>query len=327
MPHQPTILAVDLGGTHVRVAIVVRGAVRIRARAATDSSGPAAVVAQIAGLAHGLMADPPYAPRPAALGVAAPGPLDPATGVMHALPNLTGWEGFPLGDALAEAVGVPAFVHNDASLAALGEARHGAGRDAAMLVYLTVSTGIGGGIVAKGTLLGGAHGLAGELGHVIVRPDAAWRCGAGHVGCLEALASGTAIATRAEERRAVGESTTLAPGADARAVAAAAVAGDPLARAVFDAAATDLGLALGGFVNAFDPDVVVLGGGVALGAWDLLVPGALRAASASIMAPGARAWRLEPAALGDDSGLVGAAEWAAERLSERAAQGRPAATC
>jgi len=299
------VLAVDLGGTRVRVALVRAGEVLARAVDATDRRGPAQVVRQIAALAADL-AGAATAP-PVALGIAAPGPLDPASGVLYALPNLAGWEGFPLGPALARAIGLPARAHNDASLAALGEARRGAGRGARLLVYLTVSTGIGGGIVAYGELLQGAHGLAGELGHVLVRPGSDCRCGAGHAGCLEALASGTAIAARFARAGGAG---ALAPGADARAIAEAARAGSAPARAVYAAAAEDLGLALGGMVNALDPDVVVLGGGVGLGAWDLVAAPARRAAEPGILAPGARAWRLERAALGDDAGLVGAAEWA-----------------
>jgi len=320
MPPHP-ILAVDLGGTRLRVALVADGVVLARSSALTDPRGPEAVVAQIQDLARALVDDSGRDRfdhhSPTAIAVAAPGPLDPATGTMHALPNLPGWEGFPLGPALAEAIGLPAFVHNDASLAALGEARRGAGRGARLMVYLTISTGIGGGIVAGGRLLEGAHGLAGELGHVVVRLGSSARCGAGHAGCLEALASGTAIARAAAERRARGEPTVLGAEADAAAVAAAARAGDALACSVYERAAADLGIALAGFVNAFDPDVVVLGGGVALGAWDLLASGALRAATPTIMAPGARSWRLVPAALGDDAGLVGAAEWAAAQSQAR----------
>lgn len=328
----PCVLAVDLGGTHVRVAKVGRdGRILAQRRARTFAGdGPEAVVAQIAELVEELadaresdvgavlayyprsepMADRETG-RPHAVGVAAPGPLDPRTGIVFATPNLEGWRDFALRDVLSDTLGLPVHVHNDANLAGLGEALAGAGRGHDLVVYLTVSTGVGGGIIRDGRIEEGATGLAGELGHVIVDAGGP-ACNFGHAGCLEGLASGTAIARAARERIARGEDSTLgAPQDDdvtAEAVAEAARSGDPLALAVMDDAATWLGLAIGSFVNAFDPHAVIIGGGVCL-SWDLLESPMRRAARSVIMAPDRRRVEIVRAALGDDSGLVGAGLW------------------
>lgn len=316
-PEPRTVLAVDIGGTHLRVAhVAADGAILARRRIDTPTDrGPAAVVDAIVRELASLT--PANDPRAVAIGIAAPGPLDPRTGIVHEVPNMPGWRGFPLGPQLSAATGLPAHVHNDANLAALAEARLGAGRGHDPVVYLTVSTGVGGGIVIDGRIFAGAAGLAGELGHTIVHAGGP-ACNLGHAGCLEALASGTAIARRAREAVRSGAPTRLADVAaaglpvDAAAVARAADAGDPLARAIFHDAGSALGLAIGGFINIFDPGRIVLGGGVTA-AWPLFEP-AMQLGMRRV----AMAWEwhpvdIVPAALGDDAGLVGAGLWAWER--------------
>lgn len=307
-------LAVDLGGSRLRVATVdADGAiVRRHERVTPASEGPDAIVAAIVhdlrdvARTEGLLAH-----ECAALGVAAPGPLAPASGVVHATPNLPGWVEVPLAQMLRSALGLPVRVNNDANLAGLGEARLGAGRGCDPLLYLTVSTGVGGAILLGGDLVQGAVGLAGELGHVIVQADGP-TCNFGHPGCLEALSSGTAIARRAAEAVADGHPTALARLArdgrqiTARDVAEAARDGDALAAGIWNRAARCLGLAIGSLVNVFDPQRVVLGGGLTA-SWDLLRDPVLAGAAEVVMCPGARPFDLVPAALGDDAGLVGAA--------------------
>lgn len=314
MGSTPYALAVDLGGTHLRAARVARdGTVLDRRRIATPAaSGPDAVVAAIVGLAAELATG---ADRPAGgIGVAAPGPLDPRTGVVHEVPNMPGWRGFPLAARLGDATGLVVRVHNDANLAGLAEARLGAGRGFDPVIYLTVSTGVGGGIILGGDVFAGQAGLAGELGHVVVRAGGP-ACNLGHAGCLEALASGTAIARRAREAVASGAPTVLADRAaagaalDAAAVADAAAAGDAVAAEIYRTVGEVLGLAIGGFINVFDPGRVVLGGGVTA-AWDHFGP-SMRLALRRV----AMAWEWRPvdvvrAALGDDAGLAGAGLWA-----------------
>lgn len=301
-------LAFDLGGTRARCA-VADGRGKLLSQAALDTpaaEGPERIVAALAEMAGDV--DPEGACALAA--VAAPGPLDPATGLVFETPNLPGWEDFPLAEALSGALGGrPVRVHNDATLAALAEARLGAGQGLDPIVYLTVSTGVGGGIVIGGAPYGGARGLAGELGHAIVRAGGPL-CGAGHAGCLEALASGTAVARayRARAERELGSDAA----AGAREVAERARDGDYDAEVVLLQAAEDLGLAVGSFANAFDPAAIVIGGGLGLGAWDLLEAPLRAAAEGVMMAPAGRRPKILRADLGDDAGLVGAALWAAE---------------
>jgi glucokinase len=253
-----------------------------------------------------LVAAIPEARGLSTAGVAAPGPLDPREGIVLSMPNLPGFEDYPLRAAWGEALGAEVFVHNDANLAALGESRYGAGRGFDPLVYLTVSTGVGGGVVVGGEVLEGVSGLAGELGHVTIDSDGP-ACNFGHRGCLEALASGTAIGREAAERG-------LSPPHTAAGVAALARAGDAVAAEVFSCAGHYLGLAVGSFVNIFDPGRVVIGGGVA-NAWDLLA-GAVQAGMAEIvMARSARRLEVVRSATGDDAGLLGAALYAARRAS------------
>jgi len=317
------VLAIDLGGTRLRVARVAPdGTIRARLGADTPTAaGPEAVVAEMLSLLERLTSESahpdPGRPGFAGIGLAAPGPLDPATGVVYEVPNMPGWRGFPLATRLAAETGLPVWVHNDANLAGLAEARLGAGRDCDPLVYLTVSTGVGGGIVAGGEVFAGRHGLAGELGHTIVRAGGP-ACNLGHPGCLEAAASGTAIARRAREALAAGEPSTILDHVGeggtvtAEVVARAARAGDRLARAVFDEAAWLLGLAIGGFINVFDPARVVIGGGVSQ-AWDLLEASMWSGVRAVAMAWDLRPIEIVPAALGDDAGLVGAGLYALGR--------------
>ena len=238
------------------------------------------------------------------------------------MPNLPGWHDVPLATLLADALELPARLHNDASLAALGEAFAGAGRGADPLVYLTVSTGIGGGIVIGGRLFEGRHGLAAELGHILPDP-AGPTCGLGHAGCLEALASGSALARLARRALAAGEipsGTPLSAMAraaalplDAAMLAAAAEHGDAWALATWQSAGRALGRGLASIINTLDPERIVLGGGLTA-AWDLWARGMHEALAESAVTWPDRACDIVPAALGDDGGLVGAALWVAERL-------------
>jgi glucokinase len=321
-PQDPNALAlaVDLGGTWLRVALVGHdGTLVDSARVATPDNGrPASVIAAIAQLRQTLAGTRPVV----GAGVAVPGPLNPATGVVFSPPNLVGWGDYPLAQRLAAQLGLPVWLNNDANLAALGEARFGAGQGYDPLVYLTVSTGVGGGIVLGGRIHVGANGLAGELGHVILQMGGP-RCRAGHEGCLEALASGTAIAHRAAAVLASAPASTTiaryaAPGEPASAadVASAAKAGDAVARGLFEDAGTALGLAIGGYLNVLDPARVVLGGGLT-GSWNLWAPAMLAAVPRVAMAQEARVVDIVPAALGDKAGVLGAGAYAFEQVERR----------
>ena len=298
-------LAVDVGGTWLRAALYPQGETvpmrQERTRTSREGRPEAALVALLREIW-------PADGEVLGVGVACPGPLNPETGVVYAAPNIPAWRDFPLADYLSRALGVPVKVDNDANLAALGEWRYGAGQGHHHVLYLPISTGIGGGIIVADRLLRGAHGLAGEMGHVTVVPDGP-PCGCGQRGHLEAVASGTAIARMAEEALAGGASSALArcphplTAAD---VAAAAKEGDALAQQVLTTAATHLGRALAGFLHIFNPQAVILGGGVVQAGEVLLRPleATLRA---SVMSPAyLEDLVLTTAALGDDAGLLGA---------------------
>lgn len=233
-------------------------------------------------------------PTPGSIGISAPGPLDPWTGVLVDPPNLDRslWD-FALAPALAQAMDLPAFLERDTQVAALAEGEFGAARGLTDYVYLTVSTGVGGAVVSAGRLLRGPDGNAGELGHISIDIDGP-ECGCGARGHLEAIASGTAIA------RAYGG------GASASAVAAYEAAGDERAHEVMERARNAFAAALVSIVDVFNPQRVVVGGGVAIGQGDrLLQPARDAVERLSFRRQAARA-EIVPAALGDDVGLIGA---------------------
>ncbi len=307
-------IAVDLGGTNIRVARC-NAEGQILARVGYPTRPEEGVEAVIARIIRAIQEVWPAGEPVEAMGVGVPGPLDPRTGVVLTAPNL-GWENVPLADRLREAFHVPCFVGNDANLAALGEWQYGAGRGHEHLVYLTISTGIGGGVITHGVLLEGAHGLGAELGHIVVEARDGPRCGCGQTGCLEAMASGTAIARMAREAWARGDPV---PWADPSAVTAADVAkaaaqGDPVAGAIMDRAAFYLGVGIASFWHIFNPTLVILGGGVMkAGDWFLEKIRAYareRAMTPDYVTPIVRT------ALGDHVGLLGALAYARMRYAQ-----------
>lgn len=311
-------LAFDLGGTWLRAALAAPDGLLLRKeRRPTPREGPAAVLASMVALAEAV--DPGQAAT--AVGVAAPGPLDPAAGRILRMPNLPGWVDVPLAALLAEALGCPVRLQNDASLAALAEGRQGAGQGADPLLYLTLSTGIGGGILVGGRLLEGRNGLAGELGHILLetREDGP-SCGLGHGTCLEAQASGSALARRAMEALAAGELPSDSPLAalagrgdvDAGLLAEAARQGDAWSRAQWAGMGQALARGLAGLICVLDPARIVLGGGL-MSARDLWEPALRASLPRHVIAPAQADIPIVEAALGDDAGLVGAALWAAEQ--------------
>ncbi|MDW8064248.1 MAG: ROK family protein [Anaerolineae bacterium] len=306
-------IAVDLGGTNIRAARC-DGEGRILARVGRPTRPEEGTEAVIARIIEAIQEVWPADELVEAMGVGVPGPLDPRTGVVLTAPNL-GWENVPLTDRLRERFGVPCFVGNDANLAALGEWQYGAGRGHAHLVYLTISTGIGGGVITHGLLLEGAHGLGAELGHIMVEPREGPRCSCGQKGCLEAMASGTAIARMAREAWARGEPVPWSDPATVTAadVAWAATRGDPVASAIMDRAAFYLGVGIASFWHIFNPTLIILGGGVMkTGDWFLEKIRAYaqeHAMTPDYITPIVRA------ALGDDAGLLGALAYARLRRS------------
>jgi glucokinase len=311
-------LGVDLGGTKILTALVDgRGQVRRRVRVATPGGGPEPVIDVIVETVHAVARDAGVEIRALrGLGVGAPGPMDPRTGIVFEPPNLPGWRDVPLGAALTTRLGIPAFVENDANAAALGERWAGAGVGIDDLIYMTVSTGIGGGLIFGGRLYHGVSGTAGEIGHMVVDPRGP-QCPCGRVGCLEAMASGPSIARDARAAVRAGRRTALALIAqdelDAAAVAAAALDGDAVALEIYARAAAALGAGIANLVNLLNPAMVIIGGGVSH-AGDLIFPVVRRIVRQEAFERPASAVQIVPALLGDDAGAVGAAAVVRERV-------------
>jgi glucokinase len=315
-------LGLDIGGTKL-AAGVVDDAGRVLSfvrRPSRRDEGPDAMIERQLELGREAVAEAgvPW-PDIRWVGIGCGGPLDPERGIIQSPPHLPGWVDVPLVAIVERELERPAVVDNDATAAALAEWWFGAGRTRTVrhLVYLTISTGVGGGLILDGRLYRGAAGNAGELGHLTVdrlgRP-----CACGRRGCLEAYASGTNIAVRALERLAAGGSSRLRdlPEFTARDVAEAAAAGDDLAAEVWDETTAILGSAVANILDVFNPELIVLGGGVTRAGDQLLRP-VREQGLAQAMGPAARTGDVVLAELGDHVGVVAAAAVAFERLGGR----------
>lgn len=252
-----------------------------------------------------------------AIGVSCGGPLDTKTGVVYSPPNLPGWDALPLKAKLESEFGIPVTIENDANASALAEHRFGGGRGYDALLYMTMSTGIGGGIVIDGEIYHGANDSAGEVGHQILLPDGP-PCGCGKRGCLEALCSGPAIARRAQaairKQLETGKTATteLIKLADRRIetvksehVLAAARTGDALALQLVDETAYYMGWGIANLVNILNPDIVLLGT-IAIAAGDLLLNPIRETVAEFAMTRPAEAVKIEPAQLGEALGDLAA---------------------
>ena len=327
----PATLAVDWGGTWCRLGLIDRqGEVLWQARRPNPRGGD---TGQYLALADSLLAEAFALEgiRADGIGIAVAGPVDPESGILYQPPNLMALDGISLRRVWHERFGLPVVVGNDANMAAIGEYRYGAGRDAAQagrphgsLFYVTVSTGIGGGVVERGSLLLGANGLTAEVGHTTVDSAAtAPACQCGKRGCLEAVSSGTAIASYARGELSAGRHRHSALAAlspeelTARAVAAAAVQGDAFANAVLNRAVEGLAVGLANVVHLFNPDLIILGGGVSEGFTQLNLLSTIRERIHDrLMSELHKVFDLVPSVLGDNSGLLGAAAAAWQMLEE-----------
>lgn len=292
------VIALDVGGTGMKAALVAAdGTLLHRARRPTGRErGPEAVVAGILDFAaslreHGLRE---YGQSAAAAGVAVPGIVDEAAGTAVYSANL-GWRDLPLRSVLSERLGLPVALGHDVRTGGLAEGRIGAGRGADRFLFVALGTGIAGAIGTGGRIEAGAHGYAGEIGHIVVRPDGPV-CGCGQRGCLEALASAGAVCR-------AWASATGDPGADAADCARAVEAGDPRAAAVWRDAVDALAAGLVTGLTLLDPRVIVVGGGLAEAGDTLFVP--LRAAVEERVTF-QKLPLVVPAALGDTAGCLGA---------------------
>jgi glucokinase len=304
--------AIDLGGTNVRAIVAeLNGKVHSevvessRAQEGLDACLDAIedTMREAAGDAH-VMADDLRG-----IGICSCGWVDSERGIVPAAPQLPGWHNVPLAEIMHGRLGPSTILENDANAAALGEHVFGGGRDVRHLVYITVSTGVGGGIIADGRLYGGAKGSAGEIGHTVIDPDGP-QCGCGNYGCLEAVASGTAIARRGAEAVKRGESQALAAILErdgrltAASMAKAAREGDLASVEIFAETGRFLGIALANLVNLLSPEAILIGGGVA-NEPDLFMPEAENTMRSLALGEPLKYVRLGLAELGDMAGPLG----------------------
>ena len=318
---QRPVLGIDIGGTKLAVGVVTRdGRVHGRVEEPTRrDDGPTVILERLWQLGRrSIDATAAQLDPVVAVGIACGGPLDSTRGVLVHPLHLPGWRDIPVVDLASTEFGVDARLENDASAAALGEYRFGHGRECDTMLYLTLSTGVGGGLLLGGRLHRGATGNGGEFGHITVR-NPGRDCACGRTGCLEAYASGTSIAVRATEALLAGQRSSLEMLAaiTAQDVVDAAADGDPLAAQLWTETTDLIGRALTDVINALEPDLVVLGGGVTRAGEALLAP--VRAVVArEAMTPARAATPIERSALGDDVGIVGAAATAFELMSATA---------
>jgi len=313
------IIGVDLGGTSINAGAVPFGGgtvLGMRSLPTESQHGAKFVVDRMVGMIRSVIDD---AKREGGfsddavrgVGLGSPGPLDRSTGTVIETPNL-GWRNFPLRDLIANAIGLEAELDNDANAATLGEWWQGAGRGVRSLVGLTLGTGIGGGLVLDGEVYHGVSDAAGEIGHMTINSTGR-KCNCGNYGCLEAYASGPAIAARAVEGREAGAASMLLDmvGGDftritAETVSEAILAGDGYAADVMRETATVLGIGVANLINLLNPEMIVISGGVTR-AGDHLFEPLLAEVRKRAFRKAAESCRIVPSALGDMAGVVGAA--------------------
>ncbi len=319
------VLGIDLGGTKILTAVTdAGGRIWSRDQSVTPAKdGPEAVVKSILQSAgRALKQAGITAAALDTIGIGAPGLSNPETGVLFTSPHLPGWHDVPLRDILEKELGKKVFLINDANAAAIGELYYGAGRGARNFIYITVSTGIGGGIIIGGKIYTGATGTAGELGHMTIDAEGP-SCQCGNRGCWETLASGTALAREAGYRIKNGARTSILEYAggpeeiNAEAVSRAAQAGDGLAAELIARTAYYLGVGLANLINIFNPELIIIGGGLSNIGDSLLKP-AFEEAGRRAFPPPCQAVRFALAELGRDSGAIGAAAYALEKMREAA---------
>jgi glucokinase len=317
--HKLPVLAVDLGGTKMIAAIVVSHPPRIIARdysLTMAHEGLDVVSERVFSAIDRLLSTKKMASSQLhCISIAAAGAIDTEGGLVTSSPNLPGWYDIPLREIISSKYKVDTILINDANAEALGEHELGAGKGASNLILLTIGTGIGGGIIINGKLYTGATGSAGEVGHITVDVNGP-KCSCGNVGCWETLASGRAMAREAISRISHGERSVLIElvkgeieKITTEKIEEAARRGDPLALEVISRAATYLGIGMVNLINAFNPELIIVGGGVAkMG--ELLLEPVRKVVRERAFRLASEAVRIVPAQLGDDGGVLGAAIFA-----------------
>lgn len=311
------VIAADLGGTHLRVAVVdSEGNIHSRVKLKTPTDTAEAVVSALVGSARACLKATGLQGA-GAISVVVPSPVNPADGSVEKAPNLPCLNGFPLRPALNRELGWPAIVENDADAAALGELWRGAARGYRTVVCITLGTGVGGAIFLDGKLWRGVSNSAGEIGHTSIDPFSSVLCTCGNHGCLEVFTAARAIVRMTREGLPGCSQSTLhlVDELTADKVFNAGLQGDELALAVFQRMGAYLGVAVANLINLLNPEMFVIGGGVAAG-WELFAPAMHREIAARAFPGPAALVKIVPAACGDDAGLLGAARLAFDQLED-----------
>jgi len=316
-------IAVDLGGTNLRVAVVSdEGKLLEKLTTGTEThKGRDFVIREMTDAIQSLIVKYRTAGTLAGIGIGVPGFIDMETGIIAHSPNLPGWENFPVRDEIERILKTTVILENDANAAAMGEKWLGAGRNMNDLAMYTLGTGVGGGIIFNGRIWHGMTGMAGELGHYTIEPEG-HPCGCGSRGCLEQYASATAIVRMAHEAIDSGNAPDLDDLAHgnveftSRSVYQLAIQNHPSAQKIYQRVGWALGIAIGGMVNALNVPMYVIGGGVC-SAWDAFAPAMfeemkVRSLIYNLTAPerveaGKKHTVVTIALMGSDAGLYGAA--------------------
>ncbi len=323
MTHSSLQIGIDLGGTNIKAALVnvTTGEITGMTAVATQAhEGHDAVIQRMADLAHDIIAKSGKQKSDiGGIGVGLPGLLDLEHGLTLFLPNLHGqWRSVPVRQELSEKAGLPVALLNDARSATMGEWKFGAGRGVESCALYTLGTGIGGGLILNGELYLGIGGAAGELGHISVDLNGP-RCNCGSRGCIEAMASGPAIAAAGVKAVMQGATTRITAMCQddlnlitPELVCQAALAGDQVAREIYDTAGAAIGYGIANIVIALTPRRIIIGGGVAA-AGDLILEPIRRTVRERVILADADAYEIIPATLGNNAGLMGAAVWAQQQ--------------
>lgn len=304
------IAGIDIGGTKIAIALENLGGEKIAVRRLPTRAeiGAEAIIENVTRAIKEMLAENNC--EIVAVGIGCPSPLDIEKGLVMSPSNLRDWDRFPIVKIFQDEFGVPVVLENDANAAALGEYVYGAGRGYQNIVYITISTGIGGGIILNGEIFRGVAAGAGELGHTIVQPDGI-RCNCGSVGCLETVSAGVHIARRAQERLAAGEPSLMREmvsginEVSAKTVIDAVRKNDQLAVEIWDETCRFLAIGIGNIITILAPEAVVIGGGVAE-AGDLLFEPLRRLLPQFVSMIPADKINVLPAELGGESGVCGA---------------------
>lgn len=302
------VVGIDLGGTKISGALAtLEGKIILKDIMATNAhEGEEAVLKRIIALIDKIMdSGKVHIEEIRAIGIGSPGPLNAKTGTIIETPNLP-FKNFNLTGPIAKKFQIPVYLDNDANVAALGEYVLGAGKGTENMIYITVSTGVGGGAILNGKIYRGSNSNALEVGHTTVEPKG-YRCNCGNYGCVEAMASGTAIAKRAEEAIERGLDTTLTryDKVTAYEVFQEAKTGDKVAQDVLNSCLNYLGICVANVINSFDPDMVVIGGGVSKGG-KIVFHKVKEVVNERCMKAMAENCSIVPAKLGVDAGVIGA---------------------